>query len=237
MFVGCLTLKPQFGILFPLALCAGRRWRAIAGAAGTTLLLAALSALLFGVGTWVAYPRTMMAQGGLNLFAGVDANWGYLQTVYGLIRSLRVTAGWAWLAQGTTTAGLALIIWRIWRSGAAYPLKAAALSAAMLVATPYAFTYDMAALVIPAALLAADQLGRGLLPNDKAVWIGLFAVPLALLVTLGDNAGGPTFGGVPAGLAAALALSAAILRRALAMSAAGVPDPRLRAACARPALP
>jgi hypothetical protein len=179
----------------------------------------------------------MMAQGGLNLFAGVDGNWGYLQTVYGLIRSLRAAAGWAWLAQGATTTGLALVIWGIWRSGAAYPLKAAALSVAALVATPYAFAYDMAALAIPAAFLAADQLARGLLPGDKTVWIGLFGVPLALLVTLGDNAGGPTFGGVPAGLAAALGLSAAIFRRALAMSAADVPCPRRTAAGARPAVP
>jgi len=238
MFVGCLTFKPQFGILFPLALCAGRRWHAIASAATATVLLAALSALLFGAGTWAAYPRMMMAQGGLNLFAGVEGNWRYLQSVYGLIRSLRGAAGWAWLAQGVTTAGLALVIWRIWGSGAAYPLKAAALSAAALVATPYAFAYDMAALAIPAAFLAADQLARGLLPGDKTVWIGLFAVPLVLLVTLGDNAGGPTFGGVPAGLAASLGLSAAIFRRALAMSSAeGLAARRTTTACARPALP
>ena len=52
------------------------------------------------------------------------------------------------------------------------------------------------------------------------MWIGLFAIPLALLVTLGDNAGGPTFGGVPAGPATALALLAAVLRGKLAMPAA-----------------
>jgi hypothetical protein len=46
------------------------------------------------------------------------------------------------------------------------------------------------------------------------MWIGLFAAPLALLVTLGDNAHGPTFGGTPISLMIALALLAAILRRA-----------------------
>jgi hypothetical protein len=219
VFVGCLTYKPQFGILLPLALFAARGWRAIAGAAATTLLLAALSALLFGAGTWAAYPRTIMAQTGLNLFAAEGANWGYLQTVYGLVRSLRIAAQWAWLAQAATALAAAIAVWRIWRSDTAYRLKAAVLSAAVLLATPYAFAYDMAALVIPAAFLAADQLDRGLLPGDKPVWIGLFAVPLALIVTLGDNAGGPTFGSVPAGLATALVLAAAILRRALAMPA------------------
>jgi acetylornithine/succinyldiaminopimelate/putrescine aminotransferase len=67
--------------------------------------------------------------------------------------------------------------------------------------------------VIPAAFLADDQLRRGLLPGDKAIWIVLFGAPLAVLVTLGDNAHGTTFGGTPASLLAALALFAAILRR------------------------
>jgi hypothetical protein len=73
----------------------------------------------------------------------------------------------------------------------------------------------MAAIVIPAAFLAGDQLRRGLLPGDKAIWIVLFGAPLAVLVTLGDNAHGPTFGGTPASLLAAIVLLGVILRRAL----------------------
>jgi arabinofuranan 3-O-arabinosyltransferase len=214
VFIGCLTYKPQFGILIPIALVASRQWRAMAGAAATALLLAALSAVLFGVRAWAAFPQSLIAQSGLNLMAPATSNWGYLQSPYGLARLLHAGTAPAWFVQGATTAALAAIVWRIWRSGAAYRLKAATLSAAALLATPYAFAYDMAGLAIPAAFLAADQLERGLLPGDKAIWIGLFGIPLALLVTLGDNAHGPTFGGVPAGLAAALALLAATLRRA-----------------------
>jgi arabinofuranan 3-O-arabinosyltransferase len=215
IFIGCLTYKPQFGILFPVALVAAKQWRAIVSAAVTAALLAGISAAVFGTGVWAAFPREIVAQSGLNLMAGPGSNWGYLQTVYGLTRHLHGSAAVAWLAQGATTVGLAIIVWLVWRSRVSYPLKAATLSAAALLATPYAFAYDMAAIVIPAAFLAGDQLRRGLLPGDKAIWIVLFGAPLAVLVTLGDNAHGPTFGGTPASLLAAIVLLGVILRRAL----------------------
>ncbi len=219
VFIGCLTYKPQFGILFPLALAAAQEWRAIAAATLTALALAAMSAGLFGSGAWAIFPHELVAQSGLNFMTGADGNWGYLQSVYGFARRLHSPTGVAWAAHGAVAAALAGIVWRLWRSPLCYRLKAASLAAAAVLATPYAFAYDMAALAVPAAFLAADQLERGLLPGDKAVWIVLFGAPLALLVTLGDNPGGPTFGGEPAALFTAAALFAAILRRALVLPA------------------
>jgi hypothetical protein len=217
VFIGCLTYKPQYGILFPVALVASGQWRVIASAAVTVALLAAASIALFGAGAWAAFPHQLAAQAGLNLLAGPGSNWGYLQSVYGLVRNLLGGAGLALLAQGVTTAGLAVIVWLVWRSRVCYALQAATAAAAALLATPYAFAYDMAAIVIPSAFLAADQLHRGLLPGDKAIWIVLFGAPLAVLVTLGDNAHGTTFGGTPISLLAAIVLFAAILRRTVAM--------------------
>jgi hypothetical protein len=106
-------------------------------------------------------------------------------------------------------------VWIIWRSQVCYELKAAILSTAALLATPYAFAYDMATIVVPAAFLATDQLRRGLLRGEKIMWIVLFGAPLAVLATLGDNAGGTTFGGTPVCLFAAFLLFFVILRRAL----------------------
>jgi hypothetical protein len=215
IFIGCLTYKPQFGVLFPVALVASRHWRAIVSAAVTGGVLAAVSIALFGAAAWAAFPRGLFAQTGLNLMAGEESNWGYLQTVYGLVRYLHGGAGLAWLAQATAAAGLAVIVWRIWRSRVCYALKAATLAAAALIATPYAFAYDMAAIVIPAAFLANDQLNRDLLPGEKTMWIVLFGAPLAVLATLGDNADGTTFGGTPVCVFAAFTLFCVILRRAM----------------------
>jgi arabinofuranan 3-O-arabinosyltransferase len=216
IFIGCLTYKPQFGILLPVALIGSRQWRAIASAAVITALLAGLSVALFGTQPWAALPRQLVAQTGLNLLAGPDSDWGYLQTVYGLIRLVYGSAAFAWLAQAATTAGLAIIVWFVWRSHLCYALKAATLSAAALIATPYGFAYDIAAIVIPAAFLASEQLKHGFLRGEKTMWIVLFGAPLTVLVTLGDNPGQTTFGGTPVGLFAAVMLLCMVLRRVFA---------------------
>lgn len=221
-FIGCLSYKPQFGILLPVALVASRQWRAIISAAVTIAVLAGISIAAFGPGVWEAFPGELIAQTGVNFPAAPDANWGYLQSVYGLTRALRGGAAFAWAAQGVIAVGVGVIVWLVWRSGVRYPLKAATLSAAALLATPYAFAYDMAAIVIPAAFLASDQLDRGVLRGEKTIWIALFGVPLAVLMTLGDKVGGPTFGGTPVSVFAVLLLLGVILRRALNMSSMGV---------------
>jgi arabinofuranan 3-O-arabinosyltransferase len=219
VIIGCLTYKPQFGILLPVALVASRQWRAVASAGVTAALLAAASIALFGSDAWAAFPNGFVEQSKLNLGAGPDSDWGYLQTMYGLIRSLHGSASTAWLVQGLATLATIVIVWTVWQSRVRYPLKAATLSAAALIATPYAFAYDMAAIVVPAAFLATDQLRRGLLCGDKAIWIILFGAPLSVLVTLGDDAGGLTFGGTPVGLLTVIALFGVILRRAWQLAA------------------
>jgi hypothetical protein len=215
IFIGWLTYKPQFGLLFPVALLAARQWRTIISCAITLTILVGASAVAFGTGVWAAFPQELIAQAALNFATDPDSNWAYLQTAYGLIRALRGGAGLAWLIQGLITVGSAVIIWFMWRSRISYELKAAVLSAAALVSTPYAFAYDMAAIMIPAAFLARDQLNRGVLRGEKATWIVLFGVPLCVLVTLGDNAGGRTFGGTPVSLFATVFLFLVILRRIL----------------------
>jgi arabinofuranan 3-O-arabinosyltransferase len=218
-FIGCLSYKPQFGILLPVALLASREWRAIASAAVTIAVLAGVSIAAFGAGVWEAFPGQLIAQTGVNFPAAPEAAWGYLQSVYGLTRALHGGPAVGWAAQGAITLAAGVIVWLVWRSGARYPLKAATLSAAALLATPYAFAYDMAALVVPAAFLASDQLDRGMLPGEKPIWIALFGVPLAVLMTFGDKVGGPTFGSTPVGLFAVMLLVGVIVRRALDRSA------------------
>jgi len=121
----------------------------------------------------------------------------------------------AWLAQGAVTVGTALLAWFVWRSPVRFALKAATLSAATLIASPYAFAYDMAATVIPAAFLVRDQLSYGALGGERAVALALFASSLAVLIAFGDRPGGITFGSAPVGIFVALTLLGMISRRAI----------------------
>ncbi len=221
VFIGCLTYKPQWGILIPVALVAARQWRAFASAAAMTAFLAAVSIAAFGTGPWEAFPRELLAQAGINLSLDPDianlgfdprSKWQYHQTIFGLLRAVHAGAPLAWLAQGVTTLGSAVIVWLVWRSPVRYALKAATLSAAALVATPYAFGYDMAAIAIPVAFLARDQIGCGLLRGEQTWLLALFGASLLC-----------NFGPVPLEPVVVIALLGLVLRRALhALRAAAV---------------
>ena len=218
VFIGALTYKPQFGILLPVALAAARQWRAFASAVATVAIFAGISIAVFGIDVWAALPeraggadRRGPAAGGTDDPA---AEWGYIQTVYGVVRSLNGGAALAWLIQGMTTSGAALIVWLVWRSPARYSLKAATLAAAALIATPYAFAYDMAAIAVPAAFLASDQMRHGFLRGEQTILMGLFGASLAVLVAFGDRPGGITFGSTPIGPLVMMTLLGVIIRAA-----------------------
>lgn len=205
VFIGCLTYKPQFGILFPVALLAAGQWRACFSAAATSILLAAASVAAFGVGGWTALPRAIFAEGHETMLASPD--WGFmLQTVYGLILVLHGGAALAWLGQGLATILATVTVWLVWRSTVRYSLKAATLSAAALIATPYAFAYDLAAIAVPVAFLATDQMRFGVLRGEQTTMIMLFFLSLAII---------PTTGKAPVGALILIALFWLILRRVL----------------------
>jgi len=209
-FIGCLTYKPQFGILFPVALAASARWRAFASAAFTGAVLALASIAAFGAEPWEMFPRELFGftLGALHPDPQTHSRdyWGLVQTAYGLVRYLNGGAVLAWVAQGAATLGLSAIVWFVWRSPVRYPLQAATLSAAALIATPYSFAYDMAAIVIPVAFLASDQIRWGLLRGEQTTLLLLFAASLAVFLSLGR---------LPLGPPIVIALLAVILRRAL----------------------
>jgi arabinofuranan 3-O-arabinosyltransferase len=206
VFIGCLTYKPQFGILFPVALVAAREWRAFAGASVTAALLVAASVAAFGVGTWTALPQAFAAQAGVNLVPDSPSQWAKLQTLYGLINYLNGGVVIAGLAQSLATCCVGVVVWLAWRSNVRYGLKAAALSAGVLIATPYAFGYDLAAIAIPVAFLASDQLRFGLLRGEQTALLISFTVSLSII---------PAAGRAPVGALALLVLYFLIMRRAL----------------------
>ncbi|HEV2097324.1 MAG TPA: glycosyltransferase family 87 protein [Stellaceae bacterium] len=218
IFIGLLTFKPQWGILIPVALFAAGQWRTIASAALTAALLAGLSLLAFGLGPWIDFPGEFSAQADLNLFA-TSARWGLSQSPYGLLRFLNGSTSVAWLGQGLITLGVAAIIWLVWRSRVRYALKAATLSAAALIASPYAFAYDLTAIAVPVAFLATDQIDRGLLRGEQAILLLLFVASLAVFLSAGR---------APIGAPILLLVLWLIVRRALVS-----PEGRRRAVLAK----
>jgi hypothetical protein len=105
---------------------------------------------------------------------------------------------------GVGAAAAAIVVWLVWSSRARYALKAATLSTAAFLATPYAFAYDFAVLAIPVAFLAADQMRCGLRRGEQTTLLALFGVSLVVLASRGS---------LPLGPIIVIALLALILRR------------------------
>lgn len=148
-----LTYKPQFGVLFPLVLVAGGYWRVVIAAAIAFAAATLASSLVFGFGTMPAFLHFLPITTNSLLVHGANG-FAKLQTVYGMIRWLGFGNAAAWLAQGVVISGVAATVLWLWRRhDLPYPLKAAALSTAILLATPHLFAYDFAILMVSFAFL------------------------------------------------------------------------------------
>jgi len=224
LFLGLLTYKPQFGLLFPLVLIADRRRPTFVVAAAVALGLAALSWLAFGSASWAAFLHWMPITGHVVLGEGA-ADWSRLQSLFGFMRAHGAGETLAWTVQAVGTLTLAAALVWLWRSRVAFELKAAALAAGTLLATPYVYMYDLVVLAVAVAFLLRVALRRGWSTIEIA---GLAAAGILILIYPYVKA--------QVGLAAGLIVFALIARRALlrngarkAMNAADQ-DPPCRAA-------
>jgi hypothetical protein len=171
---GLLSYKPQFGLLIPLVLVITGAWKAFGAAAVITVLLAALSWAAFGSGVWEAFFASLPLTGDAVLLGG-RAGWNELQSLFGIARWLGAGYATALALQIAFSTALAVLLCLIWRRRVIYELKAGALAAAILLATPYVYVYDMTVLMIAGAyLLRAGQLTRW--NTSESAVLGLAAV-------------------------------------------------------------
>jgi hypothetical protein len=202
ILVGLLTYKPHLGLLFPIALIAGGHWRVIASATMTALLIAAASWLAFGTGTWIAFVQSIPHTSQAFLSDGW-ANFGKLQTIFGLSRALDAPETVAWTLQAGLALASAIAVALIWRSRLPFDIKAAALGTGAMLATPYLYTYDLVVLAVPLAFLY--RLGRHAHFLDYEP--GAIILACALIASF-------PFVSMPVGFAAVLIVAALVLRRA-----------------------
>ncbi len=177
ILLGLLAYKPQFGVLIPLVLVASGRWRAFAAAAATVIAVCAATWAAFGTGTWVAFrdsldfTRTVVLEEGATGFFKI-------QSPFAALRLWGAPVGLAYMVQALLALAVVLAAIKLWRSGAAYPRKAAGLLAGALLVTPYLLDYDLVVLGPAIAFLAADGLKRGFAPYEKSALAFAFVAPL-----------------------------------------------------------
>ncbi len=169
--------KPQYGLMLPVVLAASGRWKCFAAAAAAVALITIATTLTFGASVWHAFlastefTRTVVLEQG-------NTGWYKIQSVFAWARMWGAPVPLAYALQGAATVALGAALARLWRSTAPYPLKAAALCLAAILATPYSFDYDMMVLAPAIAWLAVDGLKRGFAPWEKTALAALWLVPL-----------------------------------------------------------
>lgn len=178
MLFGMLAFKPQFGVLIPLILIVTGRWRVFASATITLLALLVLSGAAFGWNVFVAFVGGMTSAND-NLLASGALPWFKMQSVYGLVRMLGLDASIAWLVHGLIAAPVTAAVLALWRSKASYEIKAASLSAAVLIVSPYSCIYDFPLVTVPVIFLMRDGLRMPLELSEKLGLGAAFLLPLA----------------------------------------------------------
>ena len=152
LLLGCLVLKPQLGLLLPIAFIAGRHWSAFAGAAISSVGTLLGGLLIFGL------PATAAWLDQMPLYASIARDglvgWHKLASIYASARQ----AGLGELSAFTLHLMAALVaagaVWWSWRMEIDAAAKAAILAAATMLISPYLFIYDAMILVVPLFWLA-----------------------------------------------------------------------------------
>jgi alpha-1,2-mannosyltransferase len=207
VLIGLLAYKPQFGLLIPLALLAGKRWTPIVTAAVTVALSIALSVAVLGVDVWRAFYASTAFTQAVVLEQG-GTGWEKIQSIFSAVRAWGASVPLAYGIQSTLTLAVAACIVWLWRSAAAFELKAAALAVACLLATPYVLDYDLVVLGVAIAFLVRHGLTRGFHPYEATVLALAWIMPLLARTIMSVS-------GVPFGVLTLGAVFAITIMRAI----------------------
>lgn len=177
VLIGLLAYKPQFGVLIPIALVAGGRWRTIGAAAITVAVLVAVSFLTLGGSIWHAFTDSMNFTQTIVLEQG-GTGWQKIQSIFSAVRAWGVGVPIAYAVQASLLVSLAASLAWLWHSDAAFELKAAALAVGSLLATPYVLDYDLVVLAVAIAFFARYGLDRGFRDFEISLLAAAWIVPL-----------------------------------------------------------
>ncbi len=184
--LGALCFKPHFGLLIPIALLAGRRWRAMLGAALSVAALVAISLAAFGAESWRAFLG--MAAGARQTVETGIALAGHVDLA-GAMRLAGAAALYGWIVQAALGAVAAVCVGWVWSRKGGRDGQAAAnavLVAATLMAMPFLLFYDLVMAGVAAAwLVRAMNAAAPRQSSSYPAWLAacttlsLLAFPLA----------------------------------------------------------
>ncbi|MEQ1929367.1 MAG: glycosyltransferase family 87 protein [Parvularculaceae bacterium] len=197
-----LTVKPQLGVLLPIAFAAGGCWRAFGVASAGAALLAVASLAIFGAGAWTAFATSAM-EATSNLAEGAMPIHK-MATPYSAALLLGAPAAVAATICALFACGAAFAVALVWRRVRDAELRAIALLCGAFMVAPYTYYYELVILALPLALIARRAALSGWLPGEMALIALIFILPMFL--PAGLKSVGVSLGFVAAALAALVAV-------------------------------
>jgi arabinofuranan 3-O-arabinosyltransferase len=179
ILLGCLTFKPQLGILFPFLLLFERNWTMIASAALTAAALVSASLLVFGMEAWSGYVFEVLPYQALVMRELTGVFVSLLTSTFGYARVLGFSADNALLLHAAIALPVfVLALTAFWRIKDP-ELRSAALIAATMLVSPYALSYDYGAAAAAVGIMARRTDQRSFF--QMLLLLAAAAVPLIMV--------------------------------------------------------
>ncbi|WP_233862497.1 glycosyltransferase family 87 protein [Paraburkholderia adhaesiva] len=176
IFFGVLIIKPQLGLVIPVALLFGRQWRAIASAALTVGVFCALAGLALGFETYSRFVQALPAFH--NLVVQHSTDWpGGISTVFGAARNFGASVPTALLVHYIVAALAMTVVAWLWGTHARFALRASALVLATMLVPYYLLYYDLLLLGLPILWLLQDGARNGWIRGDGVVMASAWFSP------------------------------------------------------------
>lgn len=174
VLIGLLTLKPQLGLMIPIALLAIGAWRTIFAATATTVALALVPTLFYGIGYWPLLKANLVEHGERIIYSAGNMKLMvspmYTLTFFGVEPELALQAQWVIIA------GAAVAVFALWRAAkVGFDAKVAGLLIAIMLSAPYLWYYEAALLAAVALFLLRAgilSLRPAHLPLLGVLWLG-----------------------------------------------------------------
>lgn len=176
ILLGCLIYKPQFALILPPLLIVLWNWRAIAGAATSAIGLIAVTLAFWGWRVWQAFIDSLPLTQKVVIEEG-RTGWQKIMSPFAAARGWGASVGTAYVVQGICT--IAAVAATLWLARKARPdIRNAAVTAAVLISTPYVLDYDFVVLLAGIAFLWRDASRFGWLNWEKSALALVWIAPL-----------------------------------------------------------
>lgn len=175
ILIGLLVIKPQLGVLLPVALLAGREWRAFAAAASTSVVAFIVSTGAFGMTALESWWSSLGVLGEA-IDDGTAPIYKFVTPYMGL-RLVGLQEVPALVLHTVVALPVALVVWRLWRRPADPMVRNSATVIGTFLVTPYAADYDLAVLAFPIAWMAIMGQRHGWLRGDRNLLVATWLLP------------------------------------------------------------